>query len=122
MKSTMNNMHKKMMKKELPDDVKKALSELKACLRKIYGAKLKRLILYGSYARGDFVEGSDIDIIIVLENVKDLLKERKRYFDEVYNLDLKYDVLLSIIPFSEKDYRTSKTPLVLNAKREGMSV
>ncbi len=110
------------MKKELPEDVKNALSELKARLRKIYGDKLRRLILYGSYARGDFVEGSDIDIIIVLENAKDPLKERKKYFDEVYNLDLKYDVLLSIIPFSEKDYRTSKAPLVLNAKREGMSV
>lgn len=110
------------MKKKLPEDVKMALSELKLRLKKIYGGKLKQLILYGSYARGDFVEGSDIDVIIVLEKAADPLKERKRYFDVAYNLDLKYDVLLSIIPFSEKDYRTLKTPLILNAKREGLSV
>ena len=121
MKSTMNNMNNKMMKKELPEDVKMALLELKLRLRKIYGDKLRRLILYGSYARGDFVEGSDVDIIIVLENAKDPSKERKKYFDEVYNLDLKYDVLLSIIPFSEKEYKTLKTPLILNAKKEGLS-
>lgn len=39
-------------------------------LEKIYGTYLKSVILYGSYARGDFSEDSDIDIMILLEMLK----------------------------------------------------
>ena len=34
---------------------------------KLYGAHLKRVILYGSYARGDFRADSDVDIMILLD-------------------------------------------------------
>lgn len=54
------------MKKKLPKFVKKVLSELKPRQslrqRRIYGDKLKHIVPYGSHARGDFIEGSDIDI------------------------------------------------------------
>ncbi len=33
-------------------------------IQKIYGAHLRQVILYGSYARGDFREDSDVDIMI----------------------------------------------------------
>lgn len=35
--------------------------------KKIYGIHLRRIILYGSYARGDFKPDSDIDIMILLD-------------------------------------------------------
>ena len=34
-------------------------------VRKIYGSHLKSVILYGSYARGDYTKDSDIDIMIL---------------------------------------------------------
>ena len=43
--------------------LKKYVDELK----KIYGTYLKSVVLYGSYARGDFSEESDIDIMILLD-------------------------------------------------------
>ena len=36
-------------------------------VRKIYGERLKSVILYGSYARGDFRPDSDIDIMILVD-------------------------------------------------------
>ena len=36
-------------------------------VRKIYGEHLKSVILYGSYARGDFRPDSDIDIMILAD-------------------------------------------------------
>lgn len=48
-------------------------SELQTILKKVtsasvqlYGKRLNKIILYGSYARGDYTDESDIDIMIVL--------------------------------------------------------
>jgi len=110
------------MKKKIPQTIKIILADTKAHLKKIYGDALKDIILYGSYARGDFTEGSDIDLIILLEDIKELAAERKKYFDAIWELDLKYDTVISIIPLREDEYRTRRLPLILNAKREGFSI
>lgn len=36
-------------------------------IKKIYGTHLSKIILYGSYARGDFRPDSDVDIMILLD-------------------------------------------------------
>lgn len=36
-------------------------------IKKIYGTHLRKVILFGSYARGDFRPDSDIDIMILLD-------------------------------------------------------
>lgn len=110
------------MKKNLPKNVIKILDEVKECLEKIYGDKLKGIILYGSYARGDFTDGSDIDLIILLEYMTEPLKEREKYFDEIWKLDLKHDTVISIIPLKEEDYKTRRLPVILNARREGIQI
>jgi len=110
------------MKKNIPQAIKTILADVKAHLKKIYGDTLRDIILYGSYARGDFTEGSDIDLIILLRDMKEPIVERKKYFDAIWELDLKYDTVISIIPLREDEYRTRKLPLILNAKREGFSI
>lgn len=111
------------MKRKIPGKTKKTiLNEVKKCLKKIYGVKLKGIILYGSYARGDFTDGSDIDLIILLEDMKEPIAEHEKYFNEIWELDLKYDTVISIIPFKEEDFRTRKLPIILNAKKEGIAV
>lgn len=64
--------------------------------QKIYGVKLQGLILYGSCARGDFEEDSDIDILVLLDVPADEInRERKRILDVSDRLDLDYDVVLA---------------------------
>jgi predicted nucleotidyltransferase len=46
------------------------MKELKAGLVRIYGDKLKAVYLYGSYARGDYRQGSDVDAMILLSDYK----------------------------------------------------
>ncbi len=108
------------VKRLLPKDIKKVLHEVEKKLKEIYGANLKKIILYGSYARGDFTDGSDIDLIIILNKMKDPINERENYFNEIWKLDLKYDTLISIIPFKEEEYKTKKLPVILNAKHDGV--
>lgn len=110
------------MKKKIPQTVTTILTEVKKRLKKIYGDKLKDIILYGSYARGDFTVESDIDLLILLKDMKEPIAERENYFDAIWELGLKYDTVISIIPLREEEYRTRRLPLILNAKREGFSI
>ncbi len=50
--------------------IKEILKEFRTGVEKLYGKKLKNIILYGSWARGDATDESDIDLLIVLEGGK----------------------------------------------------
>jgi predicted nucleotidyltransferase len=42
------------------------LTDLRYRLSELYGPKLVRLVLFGSQARGDSVEGSDVDVLVAV--------------------------------------------------------
>ncbi|MGQ9631229.1 MAG: nucleotidyltransferase domain-containing protein [bacterium] len=93
---------------------------MKRMLKEIYSNRLKGVILYGSYARGDATDGSDIDLIILLEDMNEPIAELERCSKEIHRIDFEYDTLISIIPLDVNQYNTGKLPLILNAKREGI--
>ena len=64
------------MNTKVPLRIRKLMKELKEGLVRIYGDRLKGVYLYGSYARGDYRPGSDVDVMI-------LLKDYKNYWDEI---------------------------------------
>lgn len=51
----------------MPQKVQSLLLQYLTEVRKIYGSHLKSVILYGSYARGDYTKDSDIDIMILVD-------------------------------------------------------
>lgn len=106
--------------RRIPKSIKPILDEVKEKLKKIYGDKLKGIILYGSYARGDFTDGSDIDIVILLEGMENQCKEALRCSRELYELELNYDTVISVLPVTVDYFETRHPPVILNAKREGI--
>ncbi|MBW2037697.1 MAG: nucleotidyltransferase domain-containing protein [Deltaproteobacteria bacterium] len=96
------------------------LKEFREELENLYEKRLKGIILYGSWARGDATEDSDIDVLIVLEGKVIPGKEIDRMIDVITEINLKHGVLISIYPVSEKDYSTINSPLLINVRREGV--
>jgi uncharacterized protein len=110
------------MKKKIPDRIKSIIKEANDEFKNIYSGRLKKVILYGSYARGDFSAESDIDLAILLNDMQNINTERKKYLPVIASLSLKYDTLISAVPFNYKDFSKYRTPLSLNINREGIVI
>ncbi len=53
---------------------------------------------------------------------QEIVVKRERYFPTVCNLSLKYDTVVSVVPMDYETYLNTKTPLILNARREGIRI
>jgi predicted nucleotidyltransferase len=108
--------------RKIPKRVQTILKEVREELKKIYHDRFKEMILFGSYARGDAADDSDIDIVLLLENVKDISTERDRYLPVTGQISLKYDTVVSVVPFDVQDFHQKRTPLILNVNKEGVRI
>lgn len=62
---------------------------------RIYGSHLRKIILYGSYARGDFREDSDIDIMILVDlDDSEIKAAGRRLSDVTFDINFDFDVLI----------------------------
>jgi predicted nucleotidyltransferase len=95
------------------------IRELDSGLRELYGERHRGLVLYGSHARGEADEGSDVDLLLLLEGQVQVGREIRRSSDLVASLSLESSRVLSLIPVSVEDYRASSDPYLVNARREG---
>ena len=84
--------------------LEKIITEFRQALEKIYGDKLINLVLYGSQARGDATEDSDIDIMVILKSPVSPGDEIFRMGEVKNQINLKYDQLISVLPISEEDF------------------
>ena len=92
-------------------------------LQEIYGSKMKAVILYGSYARGDFTEDSDIDLMILLD-ISDLdIKGYRHKLSEVtYNFNMDNGTDIKPIAKSERHFNkwVMVHPFYQNVQKEGV--
>ncbi len=92
---------------------------------KIYGEHLKSVILYGSYARGDYTSESDIDIMILVD-LTDIEVEKygQQLSWETYDFNEEYDT--EIKPIAKSDTHFKKWlgvyPFYTNVQKEGVEL
>lgn len=106
----------------MPEEIRPILKELKKGLKQIYGAKFKKAYLFGSHARGDNTEDSDIDVLIVLADFRKYGEELRRTSELVGGLSLEHGVTVSVIFSREKEWKQDKLPLLLNIRAESIAV
>ena len=106
-----------------PDELQKLSQEVKRALTNLYGERLDRVILFGSYARGDFHAESDVDYMVMLKDDKIKLGEEIRSMvDRIYDLSDKHHTLVSVKPASLTKYLQSNLFLYQNVRREGLPI
>jgi predicted nucleotidyltransferase len=93
-----------------------------ADLRELYGNRLKDVVLFGSWARGDAHPESDIDLLVVLDEVPSRYAEMKRMDDVMWRHSLENDTVVTELPVSDHEYRESGKPLLVRVRAEGVSV
>ena len=106
-------------------ELESLLKNLKNVLFKIYGDNLKSIILYGSYARGDNDNESDMDIMILVDlDSKEQKAYRNLLVKEITDLSIDYGIVISVIDINYKDFhiRTSYVPFYMNVLREGIEI
>lgn len=104
-------------------DIEPILKEFRTKAEELYGERLKNIILYGSYARGDADdEHSDIDLAIVLAGPVDACEEIRRMADIFTELNLEHDILIAVYPVSELAFESIESPLLMNVRKEGVAI
>lgn len=104
----------------MPADVKRLLARLKSGLTELYGDRLKSVYLFGSYARGDYDESSDLDVMIVLDNYKSYWEELVRSAELASDLSLEYNVTISRTFMTEEQWKKGDLPVLRNVRAEGI--
>lgn len=109
---------------ELPPAVARSLVRFRAALDARFGSRLKEVVLFGSYARGDADEESDVDVLVVVTGLTET--ERREVMDLAYDADAAERELwvgLSPLPYSEaqaQELRSRERLLLRNVDREGV--
>lgn len=78
---------------------------------------IKQALLFGSFAKGNYHEDSDIDIAIVIKNVSDIIDTQI----ELMKLRRKIDLRIEPHPFKEEDFNISN-PVVNEIIKHGVNI
>jgi len=98
------------------------LRELQAGLAQLYGPRLKGLLLFGSHARGEATNDSDIDVAAILDDFDYASREIDRSSSLIGELCLRYDCLIGLVPIRERAWLTRQDPFFMNVRREAISL
>ncbi|MBM3474440.1 MAG: nucleotidyltransferase domain-containing protein [Armatimonadetes bacterium] len=101
-------------------DIQPILDELKAGLQAIYGPRLRQVILFGSYARGEAEPHSDVDVALVLDDYDRSVEEARRIEDVWGRVCLENGVLIQPLFVRERDAQAPWQPVHLSIRQEGV--
>jgi predicted nucleotidyltransferase len=91
-------------------------------LRGLYAGRLRRVLLFGSWARGDAHPESDIDLLVVLDHVESTWNEQKRMDEVLWRHSFENDTVVSALPVAEAELHRALRPVLIRAQSEGLEI
>ncbi len=102
--------------------VQLTLRDFQAGLQLLYPKAPPDIIVYGSFARGEATEDSDLDLLLLYSRPVDTSREIMHLASLLADLNLRYGMLISVLPVSMSDYKRAEGPFWRNVRREGMAI
>ncbi|MBD2001311.1 nucleotidyltransferase domain-containing protein [Leptolyngbya sp. FACHB-541] len=96
------------------------LTPLREYLQQEYQERLDRIILFGSHARDEATDTSDIDVLIVLEDPVNASEELRRTSQFIAQLCLDHNLLISRLFMGRSRFETENSPLLRNIQSDGI--
>lgn len=109
----------------MPDRIRNILEMYKAEINKIGESHIAKIILYGSYARGDFNQNSDIDIMILVNNQENEISDyEEKIYDMTYDFNCKYgtEIMPIVKSVGQFEYWKKAYMFYKNVDEEGVLI
>ncbi|GFP26646.1 hypothetical protein HKBW3S43_00349 [Candidatus Hakubella thermalkaliphila] len=106
----------------MDERIEQLVNQVKEHLIKMYGEKIRKVILYGSHVRAEATRDSDIDILVLVDESLNPFEVRKSLSDFLFDILLEKGELISVIALSEHFFENYDYPFILNVKKEGVRV
>jgi predicted nucleotidyltransferase len=88
----------------------------------LYGDRLRKVLLFGSWARGDAHPDSDIDLLVVLDQIDSTWKELRRMDALLWRHSFANDTVVTALPVAQEDVDQRNKPVLVRAETEGLLV
>lgn len=111
--------------RSMPDHVSQIIYRFSQELRKILGNKLSKVIVYGSYARGDYNDCSDVDVMVLVKmSDEEIRAVKNEIYDIAFDIQLSTDIEISPIIKNEEQYEywVDTLPFYRNVREEGVVI
>jgi predicted nucleotidyltransferase len=102
--------------------IKRLVDQVKTHLQERYGAGIKRVILYGSHARGEATRDSDVDMLVLTDPSLKPSEVRESLSDLLYDMLREEGELVSVIVIPEDFFDNHNLPFMLNVREEGVTI
>jgi len=110
---------------DIPPNVTAVTEDLCRNTQAIMGDRLRKIILYGSYARGDYKDFSDLDIMVLADFAENEHKTLERQIDRMASdVGLDHDIIVSMMLNDENLFlsRLHISPFYRNVISEGVEI
>ncbi len=107
----------------MPENINNTIQYFTNRVRTLLGNRVKKIILYGSYARGDYNDSSDVDIMILTDfTFEEIEKYRDDISDIAFDIELETGIILSPIIKNIDKYneRVNIIPFYTNVQKDGV--
>ena len=109
----------------MPENIRVIVYQFSEDVKRILGDKLTKIIVFGSYARGDYREDSDVDIMILTKLSEEEIRAIKNdIYDLAFEVEMSTGIELSPIIKNEEQYEywVDTLPFYRNVRDEGVVV
>lgn len=109
----------------MPDTVRTVVYQFSQQIKMIFGSHLSKIIVYGSYVRGDYQDNSDVDMMILVDLTEEEIKAKENLvYDAAFDTEMKTGVDISPVIKNEIQYEYWRDvlPYYRNVSEEGVVV